>query len=97
MAEDRIFDVQARIASILQQDISKVKGKVNLHTYLGLDILSSRNLMEPSRGLSAKRVNMSRPAEDADKDLSAGDTIRIELGVDRLENPSVYHWMRRVE
>lgn len=97
MPENRIFTLTAEVIGFRQHDLSKMKGRVLMYSYIDLKVQSAVNIADPKIPFSEDTISITRPAEKGDEILRVGEKIRVEIGVDKLENPQQYYWMRRLE
>ena len=97
MPENRIFTITAEIVDFRQQDLSKMKGRVLMYSYIDLKVQSAVNNADPKISFLGDTISITRPAEKGDENLEVGMSVRVEIGVDKLEKPQQYYWMRRLE
>lgn len=68
-----------------------------MYTYLDLTILESANTTDPSLKLVAGSISITRKSEPGDEKIKVGTILKAEIGVDKLESPSQYYWLKRIE
>jgi hypothetical protein len=94
MADNRIFSVTAEITGIRQQDISKTSSKKLIYTYFDLRVVSSKNKVDPSIAFPVTDLKVSRLAVPEDNTLKVGMEIKADIGVDKLEKPTQFYWIK---
>ena len=97
MPENRIFTITAEVIGFRQHDLSKMKGRVLMYSYVDLKVQSAINNSDPKLTFFEDTISITRPAEKGDENLEVGKIVRVEIGVDQLEKPQQYYWMRRLE
>lgn len=97
MAESKIFTVKAEVLSIRQQDLSKVRGKSNLYTYLDLKILTSADKAEPHTEMGVDTCHITRRALAGDAEIQPGKILQLELGVTEIGDPQYCTWIKRLD
>jgi hypothetical protein len=97
MSESNLFIVSAEVAGLRQQDLSKVRGKVNMYTYLDLKILESHGKADANLHLPVTTCKITRRAQADDAQLKVGDPLKLELGVDNAASPQTFTWIKRLD
>jgi hypothetical protein len=97
MPDNRIFTVTAEVVGFRQHDLSKMKGRVLMYSYIDLQVESAINKSDPQITFLADTISITRPAVKGDENLKVGMVLQAEIGVDKLEDPQQFYWMRRIE
>ncbi len=97
MAESKIFTVKAEVLSIRQQDLSKMRGKTNLYTYLDLKILTSADKAEPHAEMGLDYCHITRRALPGDAEIAQGAILQLELGLTEIGQPQYCTWIKRLD
>ncbi len=97
MSESKVYIVSARVLAMRQQDLSKMRGKVNLYTYLDLQILEGHEKSNPDHKLEIDTCHITRRAVPGDEHLQDGDVLQLELGVGKIEQPQYCTWIKRLD
>lgn len=97
MAESKIFTVSAKVLGMRQQDLSKVRGKTNLYTYLDLQILESQGKSDPQLKIGIDTCHITRRTLPDDATITVGKTLKLELGISQIEQPQYCTWIKRLD
>lgn len=97
MAESKIYIVSAKVVGIRQQDLSKMRGKVNMYTYLDLQILESKGKADPAAHMPADTCHITRRAIAGDETIHVGDQLQLELGMAEATSPQYATWIKRLD
>jgi hypothetical protein len=97
MAESKTYIVSAKVVGIRQQDLSKMRGKVNMYTYLDLQILASKGKADPQAQMPADTCHITRRAIAGDETLHVGDQLQLELGMAEATSPQYATWIKRLD
>jgi heme oxygenase len=96
MADNRVFVVDAVIDNIRKEDVSKTSKKL-YYAYIDLTLTHSINKVDQNIILHVTKANIARKWMDGDDELRKGMTIKLELGVDKLERPATFYWIKRLD
>ena len=97
MAESNIFIVKAEVVAVRQQDLSKVRGKTNMYTYLDLKILSSAGKADAEATIGVDSCHITRRALPGDSDIVQGKVLHLELGITEISQPQYCTWIKRLD
>lgn len=97
MEDKREFLVEGVITKLSIRNLSKVFWSQNYYAYLSIKVISSQNLQDESLSLAAEEISLQKSIDQRKFKLKKGDKVRLIVGVDKLEDPKHYYWLRSAE